>query len=92
MQTGVGAGCGWIKVNGIISFFLVLDQDGQLALPGTDGSPPPYIATITIWIADAAAFDAAADRYQASIRADVDKFTNAELIAQRDTIVAVATS
>lgn len=60
--------------------------------PGADGAPPPYIATITIWIADPDAFDAAADRYQASIRADVDKFTNAELIAQRDTIVAVATS
>jgi uncharacterized protein (TIGR02118 family) len=60
--------------------------------PGADGAPPPYLATITIWIADAAAFDAAAAQYQASIRADVDKFTNAELIAQRDRIVAVATS
>ena len=60
--------------------------------PGADGSPSPYIATITIWIADAAAFDAAAAEHQACIRADVDKFTNAELIAQRDRIVAVATS
>ena len=59
--------------------------------PGADGAPPPYIATITIWIADVAAFEAAADEHQAGIRADVDKFTNAELIAQRDTIVAVAT-
>jgi uncharacterized protein (TIGR02118 family) len=59
--------------------------------PGADGAPPPYIATITIWIADPAAFDAAAAEHQAGIRADVDKFTNAELIAQRDRIVAVAT-
>jgi uncharacterized protein (TIGR02118 family) len=60
--------------------------------PGADGAPPPYLATITIWIADPAAFDAAAAEHQAGIRADVDKFTNAELIAQRDRIVAVATS
>jgi len=60
--------------------------------PGADGSPSPYIATISIWIADGDAFDAAAAEHQAGIRADVDKFTNAELIAQRDRIVAVATS
>lgn len=60
--------------------------------PGADGAPPPYIATITIWIADADAFDAAAAEHQAGIRADVDKFTNAELIAQRDRIVAIHTS
>ena len=60
--------------------------------PGADGAPPAYLATITIWIADAAAFDAAAAEHQAGIRADVDKFTNAELIAQRDRIVAFATS
>jgi uncharacterized protein (TIGR02118 family) len=60
--------------------------------PGADGAPPPYLATITIWIADAEAFDAAAAQYQAGIRADVDKFTDAELIAQRDRIVAIATS
>lgn len=60
--------------------------------PGADGSPPPYVATITIWIADVEAFDAAAAEHQERIRADVDKFTNAELIAQRDRIVAYATS
>ena len=43
-------------------------------------------------LADAEAFDAAAAEHQAGIRADVDKFTNAELIAQRDRIVAFATS
>ena len=61
-------------------------------LPGADGAPPPYIATITIWIADVEAFEAAAAEHQAGIRADVEKFTNAELIAQRDRIVAIATS
>lgn len=61
-------------------------------LPGADGAPPPYMATITIWIADVAAFEAAAAEHQEGIRADVDKFTNAELIAQRDRIVAYATS
>jgi uncharacterized protein (TIGR02118 family) len=60
--------------------------------PGADGAPPPYVATITIWIADPAAFDAAAAEHQAGLRADVPKFTNAELIAQRDRIVAIATS
>ncbi len=50
----------------------------------------PYIATISIWIADPEAFDAAAAEHQAGIRADVDKFTNAELIAQRDRVVAIS--
>lgn len=61
-------------------------------LPGADGAPPPYIATISIWIADAAAFDRAAAEHQAGIRADVSKFTNAELIAQRDSVVGIANS
>lgn len=59
--------------------------------PGADGAPPPYIATITIWIADPKAFDAAAAQHQAALRADVPKFTNAMLVAQRDKIVAIAT-
>ena len=60
-------------------------------LPGADGALPTYVATITIWIADPKAFDAAAAEHQAALRADVAKFTNATLIAQRDRIVAVAT-
>ncbi len=59
--------------------------------PGADGAKPPYVATITIWIADPAAFDAAAAQHQAGLRADVPKFTNATLIAQRDKVVATAT-
>jgi uncharacterized protein (TIGR02118 family) len=60
-------------------------------LPGADGARPTYLATITIWISDPKAFDAAAAEHQAGLRADVSKFTNATLIAQRDKIVAVAT-
>jgi len=59
-------------------------------LPGADGSPAPYIATLNIYIADVEAFEAAAAEHQAGIRADVDKFTNARLIAQRDRVVAIA--
>ena len=58
-------------------------------LPGADGAAPLYIATITIWIADPEAFDAAAAVHQAGLRADVPKFTNAKLLAQRDEIVKI---
>jgi uncharacterized protein (TIGR02118 family) len=58
-------------------------------LPGADGALPPYIATITIWIADVDAFERAAAEYQAGIRADVSNFTNAELISQRDRVVGI---
>lgn len=61
-------------------------------LPGADGAPPPYVATLNIYIADVDAFEAAAAEHQAGIRADVDKFTNATLIAQRDRVVAIAES
>jgi len=59
--------------------------------PGADGAAPPFVATITIWIADPKAFDAAAAIHQAGLRADVSKFTNSQLIAQRDKIVGTAT-
>lgn len=57
--------------------------------PAADGTPSPYIATISIWIADGEAFDRAAAEHQAGIRANVAEFTNAELIAQRDRVVAI---
>lgn len=57
---------------------------------GPEGSR--FIATITIWIADPEAFDAAAAVHQAALRADVPKFTNATLYAQRDRIVGVTES
>ncbi len=59
--------------------------------PGADGAKPPYVATITIWIADGVAFDKAQAEHQAGLRADVTKFTNAVLIAQRDRIIGTAT-
>jgi uncharacterized protein (TIGR02118 family) len=59
--------------------------------PGADGAAPPFVATITIWIADPKAFDAAAAIHQAGLRADVSKFTNSNLTAQRDKIVGTAT-
>ena len=61
-------------------------------LPGADGAPPPFVATITIWIADGKAFDEAQVQHQAGLRADVPKFTNAVLAAQRDRIVGTAVS
>jgi uncharacterized protein (TIGR02118 family) len=60
--------------------------------PGADGAKPPFVATITIWIADGAAFDAAQAQHQAGLRADVPRFTNAVLVAQRDRIVGTAAS
>jgi uncharacterized protein (TIGR02118 family) len=60
-------------------------------LPGADGAAPPFVATITIWIADPKAFDEAAAIHQAGLRADVSKFTNSQLIAQRDKIVGTQT-
>ena len=54
---------------------------------GPEGSR--FIATVTIWIADPEAFDAAAELHQAALRADVTKFTNAPLYAQRDTIIGI---
>ncbi|HEX6998649.1 MAG TPA: EthD family reductase [Gammaproteobacteria bacterium] len=58
-------------------------------LPRPDGTKPPYVATVSIWIADPKAFDEAAAAHQARLLADVPKFTNARLIAQRDRIVGI---
>jgi len=61
-------------------------------LPGADGNPPPYVATLTIWIADEAAFDANNVKYGSTLAAEVPKFTNTSLMAQKDEVYAVATS
>ena len=61
-------------------------------LPGADGSAPLYVATITIWIADEAAFDAAGAKYGSTLAAEVPHFTNTSLTAQKDEVYAVATS
>jgi len=61
-------------------------------LAAADGSAPAYVATLTIWIADEAAFDAAGAKYGSTLAADVPHFTNTQLMAQRDEVYAVATS
>jgi hypothetical protein len=61
-------------------------------LPGADGAPPQFVATIGIWIADGKAFDEAQVKYQPELRADIAKFTNAVLQSQRDPIVGTASS
>jgi len=57
-----------------------------------DGTPPPYVATLTIWIGDEAAFDANNAKYGATLAADVKNFTNTQMQAQKDEVFAVATS
>ena len=57
-----------------------------------DGTPAPYVATLTIWIADEAAFDANNAKYGATLAADVKNFTNTQMMAQRDEVFAVVTS
>lgn len=61
-------------------------------LAAGDGSAPLYVATLTIWIADEAAFDAAGAKYGSTLAAEVPHFTNTQLVAQRDEVYAVATS
>ena len=52
-----------------------------------DGSPPPYIAIINIWIADQAAFDSAGAKHGATLIADVPNFTNTMPTIQIDEII-----
>jgi uncharacterized protein (TIGR02118 family) len=52
-----------------------------------DGSAPPFIAIINIWIADQAAFDAAGARHGATLIADVPNFTNTMPTIQIDEVV-----
>jgi len=52
-----------------------------------DGSPPPYVAIINIWIADQEAFDRAGAKHGATLIADVPNFTNTMPTIQIDEIV-----
>ena len=52
-----------------------------------DGSPPPYVAIINIWIADQDAFDSAGAKHGATLIADVPNFTNTMPTIQIDEIV-----
>jgi hypothetical protein len=62
------------------------------ALTAADGSKPPYVATITIWIADEPAFNVVDKKYAPQLVADVHNFTNTTLVAQRDELFAVGTA
>jgi uncharacterized protein (TIGR02118 family) len=52
-----------------------------------DGSPPLYIAIINIWIGSQAAFDQAAEKFAATLIADVPNFTNSMPKIQIDEII-----
>jgi uncharacterized protein (TIGR02118 family) len=52
-----------------------------------DGSAPPYVAIINIWIANQEAFDSAGAKHGATLIADVPNFTNAMPTIQVDEVV-----
>jgi uncharacterized protein (TIGR02118 family) len=51
------------------------------------GTPPLYIAVISIWIGSQKAFDAAAAEHAAKLIADVPNFTNSMPVIQIDEII-----
>jgi len=61
-------------------------------LPGPDGAAPPYLATITIWIADMDAFAAAAQLYTQRLIDDVPNFTNTMPVIQEEELFGLGSS
>lgn len=61
-------------------------------LPGPDGTPPTYVATISIWIADLEAFAAYGAQHTQTLIDDVPNFTNGMPIIQTDEVYAIAES
>ena len=59
-------------------------------LPGPDGSPPPYLATINIWIADMEAFAAAGAEHTQTLIDDVKNFTNTMPVIQDEELYGLA--
>ena len=57
-----------------------------------DGSKPPYIAVVNIWIADEAAFEANDAKYTSRLVGDVPNFTNTMPVIQKDEVYSVAAS
>ncbi len=57
-----------------------------------DGTKPTYVAVVSIWIGDQAAFDAAGAKYSAKLVADVPNFTNTQAVVQNDEVYAEAVS
>jgi uncharacterized protein (TIGR02118 family) len=52
-----------------------------------DGSPPPHIAVISIWIGNQEIFDAAQAKHAPELIADVKNFTNTMPSIQIDEVV-----
>lgn len=61
-------------------------------LPGPDDSKPPYVATVSIWIADLDAFAAAAEKHTQTLIDDVPNFTNGQPVIQTDEVYEVLES
>ena len=56
-------------------------------LNAMDGSPPPYLAVISIWIGSQEVFDAAQAKHAPELIADVKNFTNTMPSFQFDEVV-----
>lgn len=52
-----------------------------------DGSKPPYVAVVSIWIGSQEVFDAAQQKYASRLIADVPNFTNGKPIIQVDEVM-----
>lgn len=59
-------------------------------LPAPDGTKPPYVATINIYIADQQAFDEAGAQHGQTLVDDVPNFSNVLPIFQQDEIYEIA--
>ena len=57
-------------------------------LSAPDGSPPPYVAVINIWVGSQEAFDAAQAEHAPKLIADLPNFTNSQPVIQIDEVVA----
>ena len=57
-------------------------------LPGPDGTPPQYVAVISIYVADPEGFAAANEKYGPQLVEDVPNFTNVQPYFQPDEIFA----
>ena len=61
-------------------------------LPGPDGSKPPYVATVHIYIADQKAFDENGAKHGKTLVDDVPNFSSVMPVIQADEVYEVAES
>jgi uncharacterized protein (TIGR02118 family) len=61
-------------------------------LPGPDGSKPPYVATVNIWIADQEAFAKNGEQHGQTLIDDVPNFSSVMPVVQADEIYEIAVS